>query len=157
MGAALEKRRTIAAAEQIYSQLQLARFTSVARSQPVFANNNRTDQFRLVRDLRANITATGQLTYFPTPGFGWTGEISYIGLGTRDGCSLVVDNNDVFNQNACAAIDRRDRAASAVTASAGVVLRASTRGDIQPYVRANVGLALVPRSTTSMVLALGSA
>ena len=38
MNAAIEKRRAIAAAEQIYSQLQLARFESVARSQPVFAN-----------------------------------------------------------------------------------------------------------------------
>lgn len=38
MSAAMEKRRTIAAAEQIYSQLQLARFESVARSQQVFAN-----------------------------------------------------------------------------------------------------------------------
>jgi type IV fimbrial biogenesis protein FimT len=38
MSAAMEKRRTIAAAEQIYSQLQLARFMSVARSQQVFAN-----------------------------------------------------------------------------------------------------------------------
>jgi type IV fimbrial biogenesis protein FimT len=38
MSAAMEKRRTIAATEQIYSQLQLARFMSVARSQQVFAN-----------------------------------------------------------------------------------------------------------------------
>lgn len=62
----------------------------------------------------------------------------------------------MFNQNACAAIDQRDRAASAVTASAGVVLRASTRGDVQPYMRANIGLALVPRSTTAMVAFFGT-
>ena len=124
-------------------------------TQPVFAIGNRTDQFRLVRDMRANITMTGQLAYFPRPGFAWTGEISYIGLGTRDGCKLIVDNNDVFNQQACAAIDGRDRAASAVTATGGILLRTSSRGDVQPYVRANVGVALVPRSTTAMTAFFG--
>ena len=124
-------------------------------TQPVFAIGNRTDQFLLVRDMRANITMLGQMTYFPSPGFGWTGEISYIGLGTRDGCRLQVDNGDEFNQAACAAIDTRDRAASAVTASAGIVLRASSRGDLQPYLRANVGVALVPRSTTTMTAFFG--
>jgi hypothetical protein len=124
-------------------------------TQPVFANGNRTDQFRLVRDMRANITMAGQLTYFPRPGFGVTGEITYIGLGSRDGCRLVVDNGDTFNRAACAAIDGRNRAASAVTASAGVLLRASTRGDVQPYLRANAGIALVPRSTTTMVAFFG--
>lgn len=34
----VEKRRTIAAAEEIYGQLQLARSEAVARSQPVFMN-----------------------------------------------------------------------------------------------------------------------
>lgn len=123
--------------------------------QPVFAIGNNTDEFTLVRDLRANITMAGQLTYFPSPGFGWTGEISYVGLGTRDGCKLTVDNNDPFNQAACAAIHGRDRAASAVTASAGVLLRTTPRGDLQPYMRANIGIALVPRSTTAMVAFFG--
>lgn len=124
-------------------------------TQPVFATGNRTDQFRLVRDMRANITMTGQFAYFPRPGLAWTGEISYIGLGTRDGCRLTVDNNDTFNQQACAAIDGKDRAASAVTASAGILLRATSRGDVQPYLRANAGIALVPRSTTAMTAFFG--
>lgn len=38
MRSAAEKRRTIAAAEEIYSQLQLARSEAIARSQPVFMN-----------------------------------------------------------------------------------------------------------------------
>jgi type IV fimbrial biogenesis protein FimT len=38
MLSAAEKRRTISATEQIYSQLQLARSASVARSEQVFAN-----------------------------------------------------------------------------------------------------------------------
>ena len=124
-------------------------------TQPVFAIGNRTDQFLLVRDLRGNITMSGQMTYFARPGLGWTGEVSYIGLGTRDGCRIQNTSSDPFNQAACNAIDTRDRAASAVTAAAGVVLRASSRGDLQPYARANVGIALVPRSTTTMVAFFG--
>lgn len=38
MRSAAEKRRTIAAAEEIYSQLQLARSEAIARSEPVFMN-----------------------------------------------------------------------------------------------------------------------
>jgi hypothetical protein len=124
-------------------------------TQPMFAIGNQTDDFLLVRDLRGNITMSGQMTYFPSAGFGWTGEVSYIGLGTRDGCKIQGGSSDPFNQAACAAIDTRDRAASAVAASAGIVLRASSRGDLQPYLRANVGIALVPRSTTTMVSFFG--
>ena len=38
MKSAVEKRRTVAAAEEIYSQIQLARSEAIARSQPVFLN-----------------------------------------------------------------------------------------------------------------------
>ena len=38
MATAIEKRRTIAAAEQIYSELQLARSETIARSEPLFMN-----------------------------------------------------------------------------------------------------------------------
>jgi hypothetical protein len=124
--------------------------------QPVFTNGGNIDEFVLVRDLRANITVAGQLTYFPNPTFGWTGEITYVGLGNRDGCALAVDNGDVFNRTACDAIAGRNRAASAVTASGGVVLRSGSRGDVQPYLRANVGVALVPRSTTTMSAFFGN-
>lgn len=124
-------------------------------TQPVFANGGRTDEMLLVRDLRGNIAVSGQLTYFPTPRFGWTGELSYTGLGTRDGCRMVVDNGDQFNRDACAAIDGRDRAASAVSAMAGAVYRFGSRTDLQPYLRGNVGLSLVPRSTTAMIAFFG--
>ncbi len=124
-------------------------------SQPVFANNNRTDEFFVARDLRSNLTFTGQMTYFPNPNFGWTGEITYIGLGSRDGCRLVVDNGDFFNRAACEAINGRDRAASGMAAMGGALWRASSRGDLQPYFRGTVGLALVPRSTTAMTAYFG--
>jgi hypothetical protein len=124
-------------------------------TQPMFAVGNLVDQFALERRLRSNITVAGQLSYFPRPNFGWTGEVSYIGIGSADACALQVDNNDPFNQAACQAIDGRDRAASGVALSGGVVLRPMSRGDIQPYFRANLGLALVPRSTTAMTAFFG--
>lgn len=124
-------------------------------TQPMFAVGNLVDQFALERKLRSNITISGQLSYFPRPNFGWTGEVSFIGIGSTDSCVLEVDNNDPFNQAACQAINGRDRAASGVSLSGGVVLRPVSRGDIQPYVRANVGLALVPRSTTAMTAFFG--
>lgn len=124
-------------------------------TQPISAVGNRVDQFALERDLRSNITLAGQVTYFPRPSIGWTGEVSFLGIGTTDRCTMQVDNDDPFNQAACNAIDGRDRAASGVALAGGVVLRPSSRGDIQPYLRANVGLALVPRSTTAMTVFFG--
>lgn len=124
-------------------------------NQPVATSSGRADQFNVVRDLRGNITFTGQLTYFPTPSFGWTGEVTYLGLGTRDGCAIVVDNGDSFNRAACGALNGHDRAASAVSAMGGGIYRFSSRGDIQPYLRATAGFALVPRSTTAVTAFFG--
>jgi hypothetical protein len=124
-------------------------------NQPVITGSGATDQFLLVRDVRGNINLTGQLTFFPRPNWGWTGEITYLGLGTNDGCRIAVDNGDLVNRDACGAINGRERAASAIAAMGGVVYRPSPRGDVQPYVRANAGIALVPRSTTAMVAFFG--
>ena len=124
-------------------------------NQPLPTTSGRVDELTLVRDLRGNITFTGQLTYFPTPRFGWTGEVTYIGLGTTDGCRLVVDNQDTFNRAACGAIAGKERAASAVAAMGGGIYRFSSRGDVQPYLRGTVGFGLVPRSTTAMTAFFG--
>ncbi len=123
--------------------------------QPVYSNNSQIDEFAIVRRLRSNFTLTGQLTYFPKPTFGWTGELTYLGLGTSDGCHLVVDHGDFFNRAACTAIDGHERAASAIAAMGGAVWRPSSRGDLQPYLRGTVGLALVPRSTTAVTAFFG--
>jgi len=95
------------------------------------------------------------MTYFPHPNIGWTGELTYLGLGTTDGCRLTVDNGDFFNRTACAAIQGHERAASAIAAMGGVVVRSSSRADLQPYLRGLVGLALVPRSTTAVTAFFG--
>lgn len=123
--------------------------------QPVPTNTAQPDQFKLSRGLRGNITVGGHLTYFPRPSWGVTGEVVYLGLGTRDNCALVTPTNDDFNRLACASLDNKERAASAVAIMGGGVWRPVPRGDIQLYLKAQGGLALVPRSTTTMTAFFG--
>lgn len=123
--------------------------------QPIAANTAQPDRFRLARGLRGNITVGGHLTYFPRPSWGVTGEVVYLGLGTRDNCVLAAPSNDGFNRLACASLENKERAASAVAVMGGGVWRPVPRGDIQLYVKAQGGLALVPRSTTTVTAFFG--
>ena len=124
-------------------------------SQPVFAIGNQFDEFAIDRRLRSNVTFSGQATFFPSDNLGWTAEVTYLGLGTADRCEMVTSSGDFINEAACAAIDGMERSASAVALMGGVVLRPWSRGLIQPYFRAVVGMALVPRSTTAVTATFG--
>ncbi len=123
--------------------------------QPIRAPNSEQDVFNIERRLRANITFIGQGTYFPSDHVGITGEVSYLGLGTTDTCIFVPSANYGFNRTACGAINGDDRSASAVAATAGVMVRALSRGAYQPYLRAQAGIALVPRSTVPVSAVFG--
>lgn len=123
--------------------------------QPVFANNSQIDLFSIARDVRPSLLLSAQLTYFPKPKFGWTGELTYLGLGTTDGCAILDDHGDVFNRLACGALAGHKRAASGVAALGGIIYRLSSRGDLQPYLRAQAGIGLVPRSTTAVTAFFG--
>jgi hypothetical protein len=131
-----------------------AELWSVAR-QPVITTGPTPDEMSLERRLRSNIAFSGQVTYFPRSYLGITGELGYLGLGTTDRCSLVVSGGDPVNEEACAAIEGNDRSASAVGAQFGVVLRMGSRNVVQPYLRAQAGLALVPRSTVELSAVYG--
>lgn len=117
--------------------------------QPIPVGSGGSDLFRLHRTLRSNITFDGQLHYYRSPNFGLTGELTYLGLGTRDRCILLTTGT-VLHQLACAALDGYERSASAVSVAGGAIFRLNSRGDVQPYLRGSVGLALVPRSTTEV-------
>lgn len=123
--------------------------------QPIPTSTSRPDEFRLARGLRGNITVGGHLTYFPRPHWGVTGEVVYLGLGTRDNCALVAPSTDGFNRLACASLENKERAASAVAVLGGGVWRPVPRGDLQLYLKAAAGLALVPRSTTTVTAFFG--
>ena len=124
-------------------------------SQPIRAPNSEQDVFNIERRLRPNITFIGQGTYFPSDHVGITGEVSYLGLGTTDSCIFIPSANHGPNRTACAAINGDDRSASGVAATAGVMLRALSRGAYQPYFRAQAGIALVPRSTVPVSAVFG--
>lgn len=127
-----------------------------AVDQPVANNNGQPDLFKLGRSLRGNITVGGHLTYYPRPSWGITGEVVYLGLGTRDRCALAAPSSDIFNRLACASLEGKDRAASAVAIMGGGIWRPVPRGDIQLYLKAQAGLALVPRSTTTVTAFFGA-
>ncbi|HEX3926750.1 MAG TPA: hypothetical protein VHW65_02040 [Gemmatimonadales bacterium] len=108
---------------------------------------NLNDIYALSRDIRSDLSISGQMTYYRGDHLGLTGEFTYIGLGTTDNCTLVQASGDPNNAAACTALNNTEHAASAVTVAGGVVYRPFGRSSVQPYFRAIGGLALMPRST----------
>ncbi len=127
------------------------------RNQPLHGSGGMIDYISIDRRMRGSITMTGQMTYFPKPSLGWTGEITYLGLGTHDRCRVEEWSGYEPNRIACQVINDHDRAASGTGAMAGVVYRPMSRSTVQPYLKALAGIALVPRSTTSLSAAWGQA
>lgn len=123
--------------------------------QPIITNTEATDVFRLKRSIRSNVTFIGQATWYSSANLGFTGEIAYIGLGTRDACGLVAASGDPLNRLVCRTLDGNERPASATSLGVGVNFRPASRASLQPYVRAVTGLALVPRNTVRTVATIG--
>jgi hypothetical protein len=120
-------------------------------NQPVFSSFSEPDLFSLTREARSDITISGHATYYRGPHLGITGEFTYLGLGTTDGCVLARDNGDAALQAACNALKGTQGSASTTAVQGGVVLRPFARAFLQPYVKGLAGLAFTPSSTISMV------
>lgn len=127
---------------------------TVAR-QPILSNSGSNDVFRLSRRIRPNFAIVGQATWYSRGNLGFTGELSYLGLGTVDGCGLVEASGSLLNRLACDAIDEFEHPASVVGLGGGVVFRPASRAFLQPYLRGVGGIAIAPRSTVKMVGAIG--
>lgn len=123
--------------------------------QPVNALGGAKDLFDVHRKLRSNITLGAQGTYFPGAHVGITGEATYLGIGTRDECTLINSTGDFVNEAACRSLNNNDRSASGVALMGGLTLRPWSRTLWQPYVRGLAGLSLVPRSTVELVAVFG--
>jgi hypothetical protein len=123
--------------------------------QPILMRTKAIDVYALERRLRPNVTLTGHATWFKGANLGFTGEVSYIGLGTEDRCTLTVASGDPLNRLACLAINGNDRPASAVSVGGGVVFRPASRAFLQPYARAIGGIAIAPRSVVRTVGTIG--
>lgn len=124
-------------------------------TQPMITRGTAIDTFKLDRGIRSNINLTGHVAYFPNPRFGINGELAYLGLGTVDNCFRPVDINDQVNRLACTALAGQKRAASAIALMGGGIWRPIPAGDVQPYVKGQLGVALTPRSTSSMTAVFG--
>jgi hypothetical protein len=124
-------------------------------AQPILSRTEAIDVFSLDRRVRSNVTFNGHGTWFKGANVGFTGEVSYMGLGTEDSCRLVAASGDALNRLACLAINGNDRPASAVSLGAGVVFRPASRASLQPYARAIAGMAIMPRSVVQTVGTIG--
>jgi hypothetical protein len=125
-------------------------------AQPIRTSTEAVDVYALERRLRPNVTLTGHATWFKSANLGFTGEVSYIGLGTEDKCRLSVASGDPLNRLACLAINGNQRPASAVSVGGGVVFRPASRAFLQPYARAVGGIAIAPRSVVRTVGTIGA-
>lgn len=124
-------------------------------SQRVLSTFGEPDFYHLHRELRSDITVSGHGTYFRGPHLGFTGEFTYLGLGTTDACTVVQDGGDVSLRDACTALNGAQRPASVTTVQAGVVLRPLSRTFIQPYLTGAAGVAFTPGSTVAMTSVYG--
>ncbi len=125
-------------------------------AQPIVTRTEAIDVFSLDRRLRSNVTFVGHATWFKSANLGFTGEVSYLGLGTQDSCTLAIASGDPLNRLACRAINGNQRPASAVALGGGVVFRPASRAFLQPYGRAIGGIAIAPRSVVRTVGTIGA-
>lgn len=124
-------------------------------NQTILSQGILPDVFGLRREIRANVGALGHATLYPGKHIGYTAEMSYIGVGTKDYCTHVTASGDPVNAEACRRLDELSRPASAVALSAGLVARAVTNWYLHPYVKVLAGATIMPRSTVLTRVAIG--
>ncbi len=123
--------------------------------QPIVDLDGSQDLLTLHRRLAGNLTLSAQTMYFSSAHFGYTGEFTYIGLGTEDSCTLASGSGGVPGGPACEALKGVARPASAVSLMGGVVWRPISRTMYQPFARGLLGAAVVPRSALHMSSVFG--
>lgn len=124
--------------------------------QPIINLDGEQDLLNLQRSLSSNLTLSAQGTYFSSSHFGYTGEFSYIGLGTEDNCDLAGTPGGIPGGPACEALKGATRQGSSVSLMGGVVLRPASRTAYQPFVRGLLGVGVVPRSTLQLASTWGT-
>jgi hypothetical protein len=113
-----------------------------------------TDTMALGRELAPGIVLGASATYFPSPMFGLTAEISFLGLGRDDTCSLVYQDQSParlgYTGQVCDDIAAREGAASTIAFEAGALLRLFPRGAVKPYLSAHAGVTSRSASTVEV-------
>ena len=125
-------------------------------NQPIASTFEAPDIFHLHRETHSDISISGNATYYRGPHVGFTGEFTYIGLGTSDACNLVQDNGDAELVAACNALKGAQGSAATTIVQGGVIVRPLARSFFQPYFKGAVGLAFTPSSSIQMRSTYGS-
>jgi hypothetical protein len=119
-------------------------------NQPVFLSSDLPDVFHLQRELKSDISISGHATYFGSPHWGWTGEFTYLGLGTSDGCAIVQDGGADDLRAVCNALNGTLGSSSTTVVQVGGVYRPLSRAFFQPYFKVAGGVAFTPTSSIAM-------
>jgi hypothetical protein len=118
--------------------------------QPVVGGTlNNQDTLALGRVLRPGIVAGLAATYFTSPRFGWTAEVTYFGLSSEQRCTGPVvyqPEVDRINTQACDRAQGLHVATSAVGILGGATFRFFPDQRVEPFVRAVAGLGLLGNS-----------
>ena len=113
-----------------------------------------TDTLLLGRRLSPAILFGASTTYFPTPHFGLSGEIAFLGLGRDDTCSMAYTDptpaSAGFNTQMCDDIASQGGSASTIAFYVGALYRIAPRGGIKPYLRVQGGIATRNSSTVEL-------
>lgn len=119
-------------------------------NQPVYLSSDLPDFFHLQRELKSDISISGHATYFGSPHWGWTGEFTYLGLGTSDGCSIAQNGGSDDLMAVCNALNGTLGSASTTVVQVGGVYRPLSRTFLQPYAKVAGGVAFTPTSSIAM-------
>ena len=120
--------------------------------------SGRVDTLGLSRTISSGLVLGAAATYFLSPHLGFHAELSYTALPVDGQCVPVFINPDTMNgvqdlhrnEQVCGDISAQSATGGAITLFGGVTLRAASRRSLSPYVRGNLGVAVLSRSTIEM-------
>ena len=122
-------------------------------AQPTLVSTTGTfalDTFALTRRLSPGLTAWLGFTKFVRPHIGIGAELAWVAASLETGCGFagqrVRPDLSQGNAAACGNVGQQRLVTSAVAALGTVVLRATPRRDVSPYVKAGLGLAMLSGS-----------
>ena len=108
------------------------------------------DTFALTRRLSPGLTAWLGFTRFRRSSVGFGAEIAWVAARSESACGFAGQQArpDLSQANAaaCGAVGRTGAVTSAISGLGTVTLRARTRRDLSPYVKAGLGLAMLSGS-----------
>ena len=118
--------------------------------QPVAgASLSNQDTMALGRVLRPGIVAGLTASYFTSPRFGWTAEVTYFGFASEQRCTgptVYQPEADSINRQACGRAQGLHVATSVVGFLGGATFRFFPDRRVEPFVRAVAGLGLLGNS-----------